>query len=116
VTALGALALLLVVSYVGGVLVGGQRLPGRGLASGAEWLVAGFLAGPVLGVVGPETLDLFAPVAQVAIGWLCVDAALTYGRALGRPLRLSSALLGNAAALLRSFGTTGRSRYRPCLS
>jgi hypothetical protein len=62
--------------------------------------VAGFLAGPVLGVVGPETLDLFAPVAQVAIGWLCVDAGLTYGRALGRPLRLSSALLGNAAALL----------------
>jgi hypothetical protein len=50
-------------------------------------------------VVGTETLDLFAPVAQVAIGWLCVVAGLTYGRSLGRPLRLSSALLGNAAAL-----------------
>jgi hypothetical protein len=101
VTALGFLGLLLVASYLGGFVIGGQRLRARGLASGAGWVLLGFVAGPsVLGLVGRDSLDLFVPLAEVGVGWLAVDSGLAFGRVLGRRVRPVNATWGILVAVL----------------
>jgi hypothetical protein len=98
VTGLGVLALLLVASYLGGFLVGGDRA--RGLASGAGVVMLGFLSGPsVLGLVSSDTLELFTPLTQVGVGWLAMDAGKVYGRVLGRRVRPAQGLWGIGVAL-----------------
>jgi hypothetical protein len=106
-TALGFLGLLLVASYLGGFVIGGQKARARGLASGAGTVLLGFVAGPsVLGLVGRESLDLFIPLAQVGVGWLAMDAGLVFGRVLGRRMSLASALWGIGVALLCAAGVS----------
>jgi hypothetical protein len=98
VTGLAVLALLLVASYLGGFLVGGDRA--RGLATGAGVVMLGFLSGPsMLGLVSSDTLELFTPLTQVGVGWLAMDAGKVYGRVLGRPVRPGRGLWGVGVAL-----------------
>jgi hypothetical protein len=107
-TALGFLGLLLVASYLGGFVIGGQKARARGLASGAGTVLLGFVAGPsVLGLVGRDSLELFIPLAQVGVGWLAMDAGLVFGRVLGRRIRLGSALWGIGVAVLCAAGVSG---------
>jgi hypothetical protein len=107
-TALGFLGLLLVASYLGGFVIGGQKARARGLASGAGTVLLGFVAGPsVLGLVGRDSLDLFIPLAQVGVGWLAMDAGLVFGRVLGRRIRPASAAWGIGVALLCAAGVSG---------
>jgi hypothetical protein len=62
---------LLAISYVGSMLIRGRALRGYGLPSGSEWVLFGFVIGPHgLGVVKPEMLRAFDPIAAVAVGWL----------------------------------------------
>ena len=106
-TALGFLGLLLVASYLGGFVIGGQKARARGLASGAGTVLLGFVAGPsVLGLVGRDSIDLFIPLAQVGVGWLAMDAGLVFGRVLGRRMRPASALWGIGVALLCASGVS----------
>lgn len=71
---------LLVLSYIGGFLVGGRAIRGFGLPSGSEYVALGFLVGPqALGLVDRSVLGAFEPIAQVAIGWLALVIGLDYG-------------------------------------
>ncbi len=107
-TALGFLGLLLVASYLGGFVIGGQKARARGLASGAGTVLLGFVVGPsVLGLVSRDSLDLFIPLAQVGVGWLAMDAGLVFGRVLGRRMRPASALWGIGIALFCAAGVSG---------
>ncbi len=107
-TALGFLGLLLVASYLGGYVIGGQKARARGLASGAGTVLLGFVAGPsVLGLVSRDSLDLFIPLAQVGVGWLAMDAGLVFGRVMGRRMRPASALWGMGVALVCAAGVSG---------
>lgn len=100
-TALAFLGLLLVASYLGGFILGSPKAPARGLASGAGVVLLGFVAGPaVLDLVSSDSLDVFTPLAQVGVGWLAMDAGLVFGRVLGRPVRLPSALWGVGMAIV----------------
>jgi hypothetical protein len=107
VTALGFLGLLLVASYLGGFVIGGQKARARGLASGAGTVLLGFMVGPsVLGLVNHDSLEVFIPLAQVGVGWLAMDAGLVFGRVLGRPVRTSSALWGICVAVFCAAGVS----------
>ncbi len=107
-TGLAFLALLLVASYLGGFLIGGQKMRARGVASGAGVVLLGFVAGPsVLGLVNRDSLDLFTPLAQVGVGWLAMDTGLVFGRVLGRRIRPLSALWGIAVAAFCAAGVAG---------
>jgi hypothetical protein len=97
VTSLGVLLLLLGAAYLGGVLAGGHGLAGRGLASGSEWVVAGFVLVPALGLVSPDLVRAFAPVAGLAAGWAALVVGLDFGRAGER--RIPVGRLAAAAAL-----------------
>ncbi|MGO8970650.1 MAG: hypothetical protein ACLQDQ_13910 [Myxococcaceae bacterium] len=102
---LGFLGLLLVASYLGGFVIGGQRVPARGLASGAGVVLLGFATGPaVLGLISQDSLEVFTPLAQVGVGWLAMDAGLVFGRVVGRPVRPLSAWWGVAVALVCAAG------------
>jgi hypothetical protein len=108
VTGLAFLGLLLVASYLGGFLIGGQKMRARGVASGAGVVLLGFVAGPsVLRLVSLESLEVFKPLAQVGVGWLAVDTGLVFGRVLGRRMRPVSALWGIGMALLCAAGVAG---------
>jgi hypothetical protein len=107
-TGLAFLGLLLVASYLGGFLIGGQKMRARGVASGAGVVLLGFVAGPsVLGLVSRVSLDLFTPLAQVGVGWLAMDTGLVFGRVLGRPMRPLSALWGIVVAAFCAAGVAG---------
>ena len=89
------LTVLLVAAYLGTFLFGGRLIRGRGLASGAEFLVLGFLAGPeMLGLVGPELLAAFRPLTLVAIGWVALEVGLEYGFVGQRRIPLGHLALG----------------------
>ena len=89
---------LLAAAYVGSVLIGSRR--GRGLASGAEWLLLGFAAGPMgLSLLEPEVLDAFRQIALVGVGWVTVAVGLEYGWVGARRIRLRTIVLANLAAL-----------------
>jgi hypothetical protein len=98
VSTAAALLALLAAAYLGSFLVGTHGMRGRGLASGAEYVAAGFLLGPAgLGVVSAAVVDQFSPLAQVAVGWLGLALGLDFGWVDGR--RTSARRLAGATAL-----------------
>lgn len=91
---------LLLLSYIGSFLVGDHALRGYGLPSGAEYVVLGFLLGPVvLGLVERTTLATFQPVASVALGWLSLNAGLSFGFVGSRRVRPGRLLFGLGLSL-----------------
>ena len=68
--AIAFLLALLALAYVGSILVGGRAIRGFGLASGAEYLVLGFVLGPqLLSVVSHSLIDGFQAVIMVGVSW-----------------------------------------------
>ncbi|HET9596485.1 MAG TPA: hypothetical protein VFP65_12925 [Anaeromyxobacteraceae bacterium] len=95
---LAAFLALLAAAYVGAALIGGQR--GRGLASGSEWLLLGFAAGPAgLGLVGQEVVDAFRQLSTVGVGWVALVIGLEYGFVGERRIGWRTLVLANLAAL-----------------
>ncbi len=88
---------LLVLAYVGSILVGGRAIRGFGLASGAEYLVLGFVLGPqVLSVVGRSLVESFQPIVLVGVSWLGLLLGVSYLRVGQRPVPVPRVLLGIA--------------------
>jgi len=94
---------LMVLSYVGSILVGGRAIRGFGLASGAEYLVLGFVLGPqVLSVVNHSLIDTFQPVVLVGVSWLGLVLGVSYLRVGMRAVPLTHVLLGIALSAVVS--------------
>ena len=94
---------LLVLSYLGSILVGGRTIRGFGLASGAEYVVLGFVLGPqVLHVVGHSLVEAFQPVVLVGVSWLGLVLGVSYLRVGERPVPASHIALGIALSALVS--------------
>ncbi len=92
---------LLVVAYGGSMLMGGRTLRGYGLPSGSEWLVLGFVLGPVaLGVVSQQALAVFEPAAGVSTAWLALLSGVECGGVGERRPSLRASLVGIVCALL----------------
>ena len=88
---------LLVLAYMGSILVGGRAIRGFGLASGAEYLVLGFVLGPqVLSVVGRSLVESFQPVVLVGVSWLGLVLGVSYLRVAERPVPVRHIALGVA--------------------
>jgi hypothetical protein len=97
VNAIAFLLGLLVLAYVGSILVGGRAIRGFGLASGAEYLVLGFVLGPqVLSVVSRSLLETFQPVVLVGVSWLGLVLGVSYLRVGVRRVPWPHVLLGVA--------------------
>lgn len=98
-SAIALLMGLLLLSYVGSLIIGGQKA--RGLPSGIEFLFLGFLVGPhALGVVERAMISEFEPIVQVALGWLAFVVGLDFGRVNGRRVRAKAMALGVICALV----------------
>lgn len=94
---------LLVLSYLGSILVGGRTIRGFGLASGAEYLVLGFVVGPqALSVVGRSLVEAFQPVVLVGVSWLGLVLGVSYLRVGERRVRAPHIALGVALSALVS--------------
>ena len=105
---LQSLFVLLLVAYMGGFLVGGRGLRGRGLPSGSEWLVAGLVAGPsALGLLGGAEVASFAPLALLAAGWLALQVGLTLGVDGERRIGAGGLALGVLVGILSFAGVAG---------
>jgi hypothetical protein len=92
---------LLLLAYLGSFLVGGHTIRGFGLASGAEYVVLGFVLGPnVLGLVEKSMLATFDPIADVAVGWIALLIGFGFGVDGERRARTASILGGTMASLL----------------
>ncbi len=105
---LQSLFVLLLVAYVGGFLMGGRGLRGRGLPSGSEWLLAGLVAGPsALGLVGGAEVARFAPLALLATGWIALLVGLTLGVDGERRVGAGAVALGVIVGLLSLAGVGG---------
>ncbi len=88
---------LLALAYVGSILVGGRAIRGFGLASGAEYLVLGFVLGPqLLSVVGRSLVESFQPVVMVGVSWLGLVLGVSYLRVAERKVPLPRVVLGIA--------------------
>ncbi len=104
---LQSLFILLLVAYMGGFLMGGRALRGRGLPSGSEWLLLGLAAGPsALGLVSGSEVAFFAPLALLATGWIALLVGLTFGVDGARHIGAGGMALGVAAGIL-SFVAVG---------
>jgi len=91
---------LLVLSYLGGFLVGGRTIRGAGLPSGIEYVVIGFALGPhALGLLSTEVLDSFEALAEVGVGWLAFVIGLDFGRTRTGRVKAGHLLLGIASGL-----------------
>lgn len=99
-TAVGYLLGLLLLSYLGTFLVGGRAARGFGLSSGVEYVVLGFLLGPVLGLVDRSTVALFDPLTHLAVGWLALLVGLDCGYVHGARVRARSVGASLAGALV----------------
>ena len=105
---LQSLFVLLLVAYMGGFLMGGRGLRGRGLPSGSEWLVLGLVAGPsALGLVSGSEIDSFAPLALLATGWIALLVGLTFGVDGARRIGAAGVALGVVAGLLSFVAVAG---------
>jgi len=103
VNAIAFLLGLLVLSYLGSILVGGRTIRGFGLASGAEYLVLGFVLGPqVLSVVGSSLVESFQPVVLVGVSWLGLVLGVSYLRVGERRVPVPHIALGIALSALVS--------------
>jgi len=103
VNAIAFLLGLLVLSYLGSILVGGRTIRGFGLASGAEYLVLGFVLGPqVLSVVGHSLVESFQPVVVVGVSWLGLVLGVSYLRVGERRVPVPHIALGIALSALVS--------------
>jgi len=103
VNAIAFLLGLLVLSYLGSILVGGRTIRGFGLASGAEYLVLGFVLGPqVLSVVGRSLVEAFQPVVLVGVSWLGLVLGVSYLRVGERRVPVPHIALGIALSALVS--------------
>jgi hypothetical protein len=103
VNAIAFLLGLLVLAYVGSILVGGRAIRGFGLASGAEYLVLGFLLGPqVLSVVSRSLLETFQPIVLVGVSWLGLVLGVSYLRVGARRVPWPHVLLGVALSAVVS--------------
>jgi len=95
VNAIAFLLGLLVLAYLGSILVGGRAIRGFGLASGAEYLVLGFVLGPqVLSVVGRPLVETFQPVLLVGVSWLGLVLGVSYLRVGERRVPVPHMALG----------------------
>jgi hypothetical protein len=101
-SAIALLMGLLLLSYLGSFIVGGRgTAASKGLPSGVEYVVIGFIVGPsALGVVERSMIADFEPIIQVALGWLAFVVGLDFGRVNGRRVKASSMVLGVVSALL----------------
>lgn len=101
-SAIALLMGLLLLSYLGSLIVGGRgTAASKGLPSGVEYVVIGFIVGPsALGVVERAMIAEFEPIVQVALGWLAFVVGLDFGRVNGRRVRTGSMVLGVFCALL----------------
>ncbi len=73
---------LLVLSYLGGVLVGRRGSGVVGLPAGLEYVALGFVLSPtLLGLVERSMLEAFSPLVHVALGWLALIVGLDFGYA-----------------------------------
>jgi hypothetical protein len=91
---------LLLLAYLGSFLVGGHTIRGFGLASGAEYVVLGFVLGPnVLGLVEKSMLATFDPIADVAVGWIALLIGFGFGIDGDRRVRTGSMLAGTMVSL-----------------
>jgi hypothetical protein len=91
---------LLLLAYLGSFLVGGHTIRGFGLASGAEYVVLGFVLGPnVLGLVEKSMLATFDPIANVAVGWIALLIGFGFGVDGDRRARATSMLGGTFVSL-----------------
>jgi hypothetical protein len=104
---------LLVLAYLGGALVGKRATRDFGLASGAEYIVLGFLLGPMLlKVIDRGLLEGFAAIARMGAAWLALLAGLGHGvttrRSFGRASlgMVLTALVGASVAATIWFGST----------
>ncbi|HET7538498.1 MAG TPA: potassium transporter Kef [Polyangiaceae bacterium] len=94
---------LLVLSYVGTILVGGRAIRGFGLASGAEYLVLGFVLGPqVLSFVNHSLVEAFEPVVLVGVSWLGLVLGVSYLRVGQRRVPVPRMALGIAMSAFTS--------------
>lgn len=94
---------LMVLSYLGSILVGGRAIRGFGLASGAEYLVLGFVLGPqVLSVINHSLIDTFQPVVLVGVSWLGLVLGVSYLRVGARAVPWKHVLLGVALSAVVS--------------
>jgi hypothetical protein len=101
--AIAFLLSLLLLAYMGSILVGGRAIRGFGLASGAEYLVLGFVLGPqVLSVVGRTLVETFQPVVLVGVSWLGLLLGVSYLRVAERRVPLSRIALSIALSALVS--------------
>ena len=92
---------LLVLSYVASMLATGRTIRGFGLPSGSEYLLLGFVLGPVaLGFVGSSLLETFAPLLVVGAAWIALVAGVGYGVVGGRKVQPARAVVGVVIALL----------------
>jgi hypothetical protein len=99
VSAIALLMGLLVLSYLGSLLVGSGKT--RGLASGIEFIGLGFAVGPhALGLVDRAMIANFAPIIDVALGWLAFIIGLDFGRVDGRRVRVNAIAHGIGGAVL----------------
>lgn len=102
-SAIALLMGLLVLSYLGSLIVGSGKT--RGLASGIEFVGLGLLVGPrALGFIEHPMIVEFAPIVQVALGWLAFVVGLDFGRVEGRRVSLLATLLGIGGALVTGLG------------
>lgn len=99
-TAIWYLMGLLLLAYMGSFLFGGHAIRGFGLPSSAEYVVLGFLLGPMLGLIEREQLASFDMLTGVAIGWVALVIGLDYGFVDGKRVRLRSALLSASFSLI----------------
>ncbi len=100
-SALWGLMGLILAAWLGSVLVGRRGQPRRGLASGSEAVLLGFVLGPsILGLVTPGLLEVFTPLAQVGLGWLALIVGLDYGWVDRRRIPLLRRIGGALAGIL----------------
>ncbi len=92
---------LLVLAYIGSFLAGERRIRGLGLPSGAEYVGLGFLLGPsALGLLDRSSLELFDPLAQVALGWIALVLGLGFGVHRQRHTKPARVVLGALSSVV----------------
>lgn len=98
-TSIAHLLGLLLLAYLGTFLVGTRSIRGFGLSSSVEYVVLGFLLGPVLGILDQASITSFDPLTHMAIGWLALLVGLDFGHLKGIRVRLRSGAAGSLIAL-----------------